>query len=122
MALWTGCVLHKPDMFEEFVSRKDTEDFVLGGLLFCPEEKINLDFQNTFSSLSKHFLESDNRALIYLLGLQAKNFGLIADHPARQFFDLFNELIDLHAERDWENEIYNPEELLVQIIGRIKKI
>ena len=57
LALWTGCILHEPTLFKEFTlwqnpnqesAIKTADDFVLGGLLFCPEEKIRLDFQNTF--------------------------------------------------------------------------
>ena len=53
MALWTGCILHKPELFSEFetwtnsdqsTDIKDVGDFILGGLLRCPEEKIRLDF------------------------------------------------------------------------------
>ena len=133
MALWTGCVLYESKLFKEFVEWKNvdqasgikiTDDFVLGGLLLCPEEKIRLDFQNTFSSLSQHFSTGDNSALIYLLGLLAKNFSMITDRPARQFFDLFNELIALNAEYSWmiedQSAIYDPEDMLRQIIAKIK--
>ena len=53
MALWTGCVLHKPELFNDFVHWeninktspiKNTNDFVLYGLLICSEEKIRVDF------------------------------------------------------------------------------
>ena len=53
LALWTGCILHDPSLFKEFMlwknqnqdsAIKNADDFVLSGLLFCPEEKIRLDF------------------------------------------------------------------------------
>ena len=52
--------------------------------------------------------------MIYLLGLLAKNFNLISDRPAMQFFDLFNDLIALDIEQFWEEkpQIYDPENLL----------
>ena len=75
MALWNGCILHEPKLFEEFVARPNIEDFVLLGLIKCKEEKIRIDFANTFSALSQHFSKGDNRALIYLLGVLAKNFS-----------------------------------------------
>ena len=135
MALWTGCILHKPELFSEFetwtnsdqsTDIKDVGDFILGGLLRCPEEKIRLDFQNTFSSLSIHFSESDNSVLKFLLGLLAFNFIEIANNPARQFFELFNELIALNADinefEEEQNQIFDPVKLLTQIIEKIKSI
>ena len=48
---------------------------------------------------------------------------MISDRPARQFFDLFNELIALNAELNWmEGEIYDPEDLIRQINGKINAI
>ena len=83
MALWTGCVLHKNELFRDFIAWqnvdqtsaiKNTNDFVLNGLLLCSEEKIRLDFQNTFLALSQHFSTGDNSALEYLLGVLGRNF------------------------------------------------
>ena len=41
---------------------------------------------------------------------------MISDRPARQFFDLFNELIALNAELNWyqdeQSQLYDPEDLL----------
>ena len=55
----------------------------------------------------------DSSALVYLLGLLGKNFSMISDKPARQFFDLFNELIDLSAEYEWlDDQVYDPVSLL----------
>jgi len=113
MALWMGCVLHKPELFKQFIYWKNTKessaikctaDFVIVGILECPEEKIRMDFQNTFGALAKHFSTGDNSALVFLLGLLAKNFPNISDKPARQFFDLFDELIDLNEELNWQKE------------------
>ena len=46
--------------------------------------------------------------------MTAKNFEMITDKPARQFFELLNTLIDLNAELDAEAaaevaKVYNPE-------------
>jgi hypothetical protein len=53
------------------------------------------------------------------MGVLARNFSLISNKPSRQFFDLFNKLIDLKAQidalqggADESEAIYNPEELL----------
>ena len=59
----------------------------------------------------------------------AKNFSIISNKPSRQFFELFNKLIDLKAMRDElmgdaaddSSDIYNPEALLNQIIDKIKQ-
>ena len=66
--------------------------------------------------------------LNFLLSLQARNFASISNRPSRQFFELFNELIDLKATRDSlagdgvanSAAIYDPEDLLNQIIDKIK--
>ena len=63
----------------------------------------------------------------YLLGLLAKNFENISDRPARQFFDLLNELIDLNAIEDClsgssDKKIYDPEKLMSQIIDKMRLI
>ena len=52
---------------------------------------------------------------------------MITDKPARQFFELLNTLIDLNAELDAEAaaevaKVYNPEQLLSQIIDKIRSI
>jgi len=134
MALWTGCILHKPALFKEFTAWnntdqesniKDTQDFILGGLLRCTEEKVRLDFANTFKSLSIHFSSGDNSVLVFLLGLLAKNFSQISNRPAMQFFELFNELIAINADLNSDEDqggIYDPKQLLTQIIEKIKEI
>jgi hypothetical protein len=103
MALWMGCVLHTPELFKQFTAwtptdaasaSKSANDFILRGVLFCDEEKIRQDFCVTFAALSKHWSASEESPLKYVLALLAKNFENIADRPARQFFDLLNELID----------------------------
>ena len=128
MALWTGCVLHTPTLFKEYVawtnpdqasSIKNTEDFILNGILFCSEEKIRTDFQNTFAAICSNSSSAENNALVYLLGVLAKNFETISDKPARQYFELLNTLIDLNAALDdssvvkaQASKVYNPEKLL----------
>lgn len=70
----------------------------------------------------------DCNPLHFVLGLQARNFASISNRPSRQFFELFNELIDLKAHRDTlageaaadSSAIYDPEDLLNQIIDKIK--
>ena len=92
MALWMGCVLHQPELFKQFAAWKSTnaassiknaDEFILGGVLFCDEEKIRQDFCITFTALSRHFSAGEYSPLKYVLGLLAKNFENISDRPAR---------------------------------------
>ena len=71
----------------------------------------------------------DTKVMDFFLGMLARNFGSISNRPSRQFFELFNKLIDLKARRDDlaglaaedSADIYNPEDLLNQIIDKIKQ-
>ena len=106
---------------------KNADDFILAGVLFCTEEKIRQDFCLTFTTVSKNFSTEGSEPLKYLLGLLAKNFENISDRPARQFFDLLNELIDLNAIEDClsgssDKKIYDPEKLMSQIIDKMRLI
>lgn len=74
---------------------EQTGDFVLTGLLKCSEEKIRQEFGATFSTLAKELQPVHS----YLLKLLSDNFYQINEYPCRQFFDLFNELIDIHFAR-----------------------
>jgi hypothetical protein len=60
-------------------------------------------------------------ALGFLLKLLSKNFS---KYPCRQFFELFNSLIDLHFIKvtlgSEEKDLFNPEQLLGQIIDKIR--
>jgi len=60
------------------------------------------------------------------MGVLAKNFAFISNKPSRQFFELFNKLIDLKAKVDAlqgesAQAVYDPEELLNQTIDKIKQ-
>ena len=100
---------------------------MLAGLL-CPEEKVRQDFSNGFKALAQNLSTQESSPLNFLLSLQARNFSSISNRPSRQFFDLFNDLIDLKAEREEiageaaanAAAIYDPEDLLSQIIDKIK--
>ena len=101
---------------------------MLAGLL-CPEEKVRQDFASGFKALAQNLsIQQESNPLNFLLSLQARNFSSISNRPSRQFFDLFNDLIDLKAERDEiageaaanAAAIYDPEDLLSQIIDKIK--
>jgi len=101
---------------------------ILTGLL-SSEERVRVDFQQSLSVIARSVNEGDNNALFLVLGILAKNFSTISNKPSRQYFVLFDQLIDLKALRDEiagdsaadSNEIYNPEDLLNQIIDKIKQ-
>ena len=133
LALWTGCVLHQNSLFGEFMNWKnteegskikDTKDFLLAGLLLCPEEKIRMDFANTFTALSNHQEIGEIGALTFLLTILAQNFSKISTSGGRQYFDLFNTLIALKSENILmqEEEIFKPEELMSQVIAKINEL
>ena len=54
----------------------------------------------------------------------SKNFHKISLYPCRQFFDLFNELIDYYFVKvtlgSEESDLFDPEQLLSQIIDKIR--
>ena len=115
--------MHDAKLFEEFISWqnpdeessiKDTKDFLLAGLLFCPVEKIRIDFHNTFSALSSHQDIGETGALKFLLKILAHNFNLIAKHSARQYFDLLNSLIALKSDNIMldSEQIFDPTHLM----------
>lgn len=94
--LMMGCILFKKELFSDFLSFKGSDtvksaqDLILKGVLFCPEEKIRENFKLFLFHLSKEIPE----AMKLCLTLLSQNFSLISSYPCRQFFDLFNELID----------------------------
>ena len=63
------------------------------------------------------------------MGILGKNFVQVSEKPCSQYFDLFNELIDLSALHGLVDELsanspgmratYEPETLLAQIIDKI---
>ena len=59
ISIWVGICLYKPDLFGEFLSFKSeestSEDFILRGLIYCPEEKVRQDLYLGILSLTKSF-------------------------------------------------------------------
>ena len=91
------------------------------------EEKVRTDFGSSLNVLSVNLRDADCNALPFILGILARNFSTIQNKPSRQFFDLFTRLIDMKAYRDElmgatedSSSIYDPEDLLNQIIDKIK--
>ena len=127
MSLWIGIVNFKPALFATFASFKGenkiavASDFIMHGVLYCKEEKIRQDFKTALSVLGRH-----SEALSFLIKILSANFSQISDFPCVQFFELFNELIDLFyarqtlGEKSDESQIFDPEVLLSFIIDKIR--
>jgi len=107
------------------------KDLILNGVLLCSEEKVRQDFKNAIYTICSHVRSEDIDGLTYVLSILGQNFNKISNRPCREFFDLFNELIDLKATKDQlssalqaqsaKNDLgYEPETLLTQIIEKFK--
>lgn len=139
LSLWVSFVLHKNELINDFYSFKGEEtssiktanDLILNGLLFCPQDKVREEFKQSLSSLSNKLLNGSQvtqTPLIYLLKLLSQNFKFITDYPCKQYFELFCELIDhyflaraVSADSSLQQEAFNPEQLLILIIDKIKE-
>jgi len=133
LSILVGILLYRKNIYSRFISFSaqgkisSAEQLCLAGLL-CHEEKVRADFAQSLGVLALNLSQEQN-ALYFLLGLLARNFADISNKPSRQFFELFNRLIDLKARRDSllgdfaedSSAIYNPEELLNLIIDKIKQ-
>ena len=131
MSLWIGIMCYKQELFtdfEAFTSEgeiKNAQDLVLYGVLFSQEEKIREDFRTAFSVVSRNHKEGG--CLSFLIKILSENFSKISDFPCVQFFELYNELIDLFYARqaftqtDEKNQnVFNPETVLSFIIDKIR--
>ena len=135
LSIMVGILLFKKDIYPQFESFtnaghqiKNAEDLTLAGIL-CQEEKVRIDFERSLFILAINLHSSETNCLNFLLGLLARNFANISNRPSMQFFELFNKLIDMKARRDFLSDdkaedmatIYDPEDLLNQIIDKIKQ-
>ena len=101
--LWVGCLLHRDDLFHEFVESRDLEvradDFVLTGLLYCRYETIREEFKQSLGALCRKPKSAEPGSeppLDVILKLLSSNFSLISEYPCKQYFELFCELLDKH--------------------------
>lgn len=128
LSLWVGIVNYKPDLFTAFQAHSginkiaSASDFIMHGVLYCKEEKVRHDFKTALSVCGHH-----NTALSFLIKILSSNFSQISDFPCVQFFELYNELIDLFYKKqalssgqgEHEN-VFDPEKLLSFIIDKIR--
>ena len=100
-----GILLFRRSIYQRFIAFtsegqvKNTEDLILAGLL-SSEEKVRVDFLSSLRVIAVNVDDGENSALNFNLGVLARNFAIISNKPSRQFFELFNVLIDLKAMRD----------------------
>jgi len=89
--LWVGCLLHRSDLFQEFVESSESgvssEDFVLLGLLYCPYETVREEFRQSLGALC-HKLHNQSEEgkmapLDYILKLLSSNFARISEYPCQ---------------------------------------
>jgi hypothetical protein len=109
----------------DFLTFDKIEELIMSGILYCSAEKIREDFKFTLLELAKQLQTSESEsALGFQLKLLSKNFHKISLYPCRQFFDLFNELIDYYFVKvtlgSEESDLFDPEQLLSQIIDKIR--
>lgn len=96
MSLWVGIINYKPALFVSFQNYigdndiKYSSDFLMHGVLYCKEEKIRQDFKTALAVVGRH-----SGALSFMIKILSVHFSQISDFPCVQFFELYNELIDL---------------------------
>lgn len=136
LSLLVGCILHKQELLDNFYdfhsdTVKSIDDFILCGLLYCPQEKIREEFKQSLSCLSSKLTSALNvreAPMYFLLRLLSSNFSIISEYPCKQYFELFCELIDQYFliqslginGSQPSTEVFNPETLLSLIIDKIK--
>lgn len=132
LTLWVGCLLHRGDLFQEFIQPKsasfDPEQFLLAGLLFCPYEQVREEFKTAFRALcasSKPFEGAGVSPTNCVLKILSDNFKLVSQYPSWQYFALFCELLDEHflASKSGADHLdaIDSEALLSAVIGRISE-
>ena len=92
------------------------------GVLYSSEETINKNFREVFATLiSIMNLKNDNSLENKCIRILSKNFKRISEYPCTYFFDLFNELIDMHFTTAQPNtDVFDAENLLSNIIDKIR--
>lgn len=107
------------------------DSFVLSGLLYTQQEKIREEFKASLGALARKLTFNGDSKLVrepplfYLLRLLSTRFSQISDYQCKQFFELFCDLIDLYfiVKSVYGADIgsvFDPEQLLSQIIDKIK--
>lgn len=134
--LWVGCLLHRSDLFAEFLEPRDPElkadELLLAGLLFCPYETVREEFKQSLSALCSRVRAGGEPGrpspLESTLRLLSSNFSLISEYPCRQYFELFCELLDKHfldakigARAAAAAQVIDSEALLSAVIDRIRE-
>jgi hypothetical protein len=104
LSLWVGCLLHRGELFEEFLEpshegQPKPDEFLLTGLLYCPHEAVREEFRASLSALCSKTRPGSSVSpspLDSTLRLLSSNFSLISEYACTQYFELFCELLDRH--------------------------
>lgn len=86
--LWTGCLLHRSELFKEFTELKDdssnSDKLLLSGLLYCRYENVRQEFKESLEALcSKSAKDQVPKPLDHILNLLSKNFSLISEYSCK---------------------------------------
>jgi hypothetical protein len=94
----------------------------LTGVLFTREEAIRRQFREVFATLANVLSLRGQKAYENeTLRILSKSFKLISEYPCTSFFDLFNELIDMHfTSTEQDASVFDAESLLSSIIDKIR--
>lgn len=127
LSLWIGLVNYKPELLADFVDFKcdgqitTASELLMHGVLYCKEEKIRQDFKTALTVVGRH-----GQALSFIIKVLSAHFNQISDYPCVQFFELYNELIDLFYAKQAlgtseEQNVFDPETLLSFIVDKIRE-
>lgn len=139
--LWSGCLLHSGELFDEFIkpidADIDTDQFVLAGLLYCPYETVREEFRQCLAAICRRAPDQaqpeKTKPLDFILKLLSVNFSLISEYPCKQYFELFCELLDKHflevaskrqlnsQDAGTTGQVIDSEALLSTVIERIRE-
>jgi len=97
------------------------QDLIIAGLLTCGEDAVKSSFYSLLQDLARFVVTED--VIGYLLKLLSQKFHMIQDYPSKQFFALFNNLIEHYFNRREEGdpELFDAEKLLGMIIETVKE-
>ena len=85
LSLWVGCLNYEPTLLVQMKTFEKIDELIIGGLLYCPEEKMREDFKTSLLMLAtKHKqIGEEEGALGYLMRVLSSKFGEISQHPCR---------------------------------------
>ena len=121
LALLESCILFQESLFEVFTAAPQVQDLIIAGLLTCGEDAVKSSFHSLLQDLARFVVTED--VIGYLLKLLSQKFHMIQEYPSKQFFALFNNLIEHYFNRreDGDPDLFDAEKLLGMIISTVKE-